>query len=298
MGPNSRFWPAVCTLWLGRAETMGAMTSRPKDITGLGRPTAVVVMTWLACLAPLSGAEFHELDTDRDAFTPATTTAKVGTVLTEASYVWIDNRGLPATNSFPELLVRLGVRERFEWRLGFNFEQNSGGSVVAAVEVGEPPEGQAGTEEANLLYGCKLRVTDQAGWMPRSAAIVEAFTPVAGDIWGTEPSATYTFGWELPAEWRFDTAIRYARAESEEGWFDRWMPSTVLRMPVTDRWEVHAEWFGSWTQGLANDKVQPFAGPGTHFMLTPSFEIGCRMGWGLTRDAAGYFVDAGAGWRF
>jgi len=44
--------------------------------------------------------------------------------------------------------------------------------------------------------------------------------------------------------------------------------------------------------------VQPFVGPGTHFMLTPSFEIGCRMGWGLTRDAAGYFVDAGAGWRF
>ena len=40
------------------------------------------------------------------------------------------------------------------------------------------------------------------------------------------------------------------------------------------------------------------AGPGTHFMLTPSFEIGCRMGWGLTRDAAGYFVDTGVGWRF
>ena len=127
---------------------------------------------------------------------------------------------------------------------------------------------------------------------------MEAFTPVAGDVWGTEPSATYTFGWELPAAWRFDTAIRYARAESEEGWFDRWMPSTVLRIPMTDRWEVHAEWFGSWTEGLANDKVQPFVSPGTHFMLTPSFEIGCRMGWGLTRDAAGYFVDAGAGWRF
>ncbi len=277
---------------------MGAMTVRPKSITGFGTSVAILVTTCVACLARLGGAEFQELDTDRDAFTPATTTARVGTVLTEASYVWIDNRGLPATNSFPELLVRLGVRERFEWRLGFNFEQNSGGSVVAAVEVGEPPEGEAGTEEANLLYGCKLRVTDQAGWIPRSAVIVEAFTPVAGDIWGTEPSATYTFGWELPAEWRFDTAIRYARAESEGGWFDRWMPSTVLRMPVTERWEVHAEWFGSWTEGLANDKVQPFAGPGTHFMLTPSFEIGCRMGWGLTRDAAGYFVDAGAGWRF
>ena len=262
------------------------------------RPAAVIALAWIVCLTPLVGAEFEELNTDRDAFTPATTTAKAGHVLTEASYVWIDNRGLPATNSFPELLVRVGAHERFEWRFGFNYEQNSGGSVVAAVEVGEPPRGGTGSEEANLLYGIKVRVTDQAGWLPRSAAIVEAFTPVYGDIWGTEPSATYAFGWALPAEWQFDSAIRYARAESDEGWFDRWMPSTVLRIPITERFEVHAEWFGSWTQGLAEDTMQPFAGPGTHFMLTPTFEIGCRMGWGLTRDAAGYFVDTGVGWQF
>lgn len=277
---------------------MSTMIDGATQTFAAGMRAAAVTLAWFACLVPLVAAEFQELDTDRDAFTPATTTAKAGTVLTEASYVWIDNRGLPATNSFPELLVRLGARERLEWRFGFNYEQNSGGSVVAAVEVGEPPREGTGSEEANLLYGLKVRVTDQADWLPRSAVIVEAFTPVAGDIWGTEPSATYAFGWKLPAAWRFDTAIRYARAESEEGWFDRWMPSTVLRIPVTERFEVHAEWFGSWTQGLADDVVQPFAGPGTHFMLTPTLEIGCRMGWGLTRDAAGYFFDTGVGWRF
>jgi len=284
--------------WRARVETISTMNCGAKYTFTARRPAAVVALAWIICLTPLVGAEFEELNTDRDAFTPATTTAKAGNVLTEASYVWIDNRGLPATNSYPELLVRIGVHERFEWRFGFNYEQNSGGSVVAAVEVGEPPRGGTGSEEANLLYGVKVRVTDQAGWLPRSAAIVEAFTPVYGDIWGTEPSATYAFGWALPAEWQFDTAIRYARAESEEGWFDRWMPSTVLRIPVTERLEVHAEWFGSWTQGLAEDTLQPFAGPGTHFMLTPTFEIGCRTGWGLTRDAAGYFVDTGVGWLF
>jgi hypothetical protein len=72
----------------------------------------------------------------------------------------------------------------------------------------------------------------------------------------------------------------------------------VLRIPVTERWEVHGEWFGSWSQGLADDSVRPFLGPGTHYMITPRFELGCRMGWGLTRDAAGYFVDTGVGWRF
>ena len=277
------------------------MTVWAKHTTTFRRPAAVIAViavAWIACLTPLVAVEFQELDTDRDAFTPATTTAKAGTVLTEASYVWIDNRGMPATNSYPELLVRIGASERFEWRLGYNYELNPGGSVVAAVEVGEQPKEEAGGEEANLLYGFKLRVTDQAGWIPRSVATVEAFTPVVGDLQGTEPTATYAFGWELPAEWRFDTAIRYSYAESEEGWFNRWMPSAVLRIQVSERLEVHAEWFGSWTEGLADNTLQPFAGPGTHFMLTPTFEIGCRMGWGLTRDAAGYFVDTGVGWRF
>ena len=262
------------------------------------RWAATVALVWFAPAADSSAAEFRELNTDRDAFTPATTTVEVGRVLTEASYVWIDNRGTPATNSFPELLVRIGARERLEWRLGVNYEQGSGGSVVSAVEVGEPPLGEAGAEEANLLYGCKLRITDQDGWVPRSAAIVEGFTPLAGDVWGTEPVATYAFGWEFAEEWRFDSAIRYAYADSEEGRFDRWMPSVVLRMPVTERFEVHAEWFGSWSQGLPDDSVRPFVGPGCHFMITPNFEIGCRMGWGLTRDAAGYFFDTGIGWLF
>jgi hypothetical protein len=141
-------------------------------------------------------------------------------------------------------------------------------------------------------------VTEQSGWLPRSSAIVEAFTPLSGEVWGTEPAATYVFGWQLAREWRFDAAIRYVLADSREGLFDRWTPSAVLRMPVTERWEIHAEWFGTWSEGLEDESVRPFVGPGTHFMLTPNLEIGCRMGWGLTQDAASYFVDSGIGWRF
>ena len=163
------------------------MTAKTHAWSRLCGCAALIVLTWLT---RADAAEFRELNTDRDAFTPATTTAKMGTVLTEASYVWIDNSGAPATNSFPELLVRIGTRERFEWRLGFNYEQGSGGAVVSAVEVGEP----------------------------------------------------------------------------------------MLR--------------------LSNDSVQQYLGPGGHFMISPRLEIGCRMGWGLSSDAAGYYVDTGVGWTF
>jgi hypothetical protein len=259
---------------------------------------AAVLIACLAMLATADAADYRELNTDRDAFTPATTTATLGHVICETSYVWIDNRGTPPTNSFPELLVRIGGGERFEWRIGANYEQGSGGSVVSAVEVGEAPFGDELASEASVLYGFKLRTTEQDGWIPRSAVIVEGFTPVAGDVWGTEPVASYAFGWESASLLRFDTAIRYAYADSEAGRFDRWMPSVVLRIPVTPRFEMHAEWFGSWTQGLPDDSVRHFAGPGSHFMITSNLELGCRMGWGLTNDAARYFVDVGLGYAY
>lgn len=262
------------------------------------RGTAAIAALVLVCGTAAAAAEIHGLQTDRDAFTPATTTIEAGRGLLEASYAWIDNRGTPATNSFPELLVRLGMTERLELRLGVNYEQGSGGSVVSAVEVGEGLIGEELESESNVLYGLKVFVTDQQGWVPQSSVLVEAFTPMSGDVWGTEPAVTSVFGWALPREWRFDAAIRYVSADSTEGRFDKWVPSAVLRMPVTQRWEVHAEWFGAWSAGLPDDTVRPFIGPGTHYLITPNFEVGCRMGWGLTRDAAGYFVDSGIGWRF
>src|SRR4051794_35771305 len=61
--------------------------------------------------------EERELETDRDAFTPATSTVGKGLSVLESSYSFIDNRNVAATNSFPELLVRYGFSERIELRL-------------------------------------------------------------------------------------------------------------------------------------------------------------------------------------
>lgn len=245
----------------------------------------------------VGGQENQDIDADRDAFTPTTHTVEAGHWLTETAYTYIQNRSGAPTNSYPELLLRRGITERFELRFGVNYESGSGGSVVTAVETGEGL-GDTFSTEATLLYGCKVLVTEQDGWLPRSVAIIEAFTPVAGEVWGTEPAATYALGWALPDGQRFDTAIRYVYADSEEGTLDKWMPSAVLRIPITERFEVHAEWFGIWTRGLEDEKVRPFVGPGGHYMITPGFELGARIGWGLTRDAANFYSDVGFGWLY
>jgi len=263
---------------------------------------AVVVAEPRGCRAEA----WPELNTDRDAFTPSTFCVDAGHVLAETSHVYIQNRsGLP-TNSYPELLVRRGISDRFEWRFGVNYAANSQGSVVTSVEAGEVDEPGRTSHESSVLYGLKASLLEQQGLVPQACFIMEGDTPMRGEHYGTVPIATAVAGWELPfafssdesLSWRLDTALRYSYVEGKEAWFSRWGPSAVLRMPVTERFETHAEWFGTFSDGVARDTSRPFFSPGFHYVLTRRFEIGLRVGWGLTREAANFFSDAGCAWKY
>jgi hypothetical protein len=72
----------------------------------------------------------------------------------------------------------------------------------------------------------------------------------------------------------------------------------VLRVPIGERWQVHAEYFGLFSQGREGAGSRQFISPGGHFLITPNLEIGVRVGWGLTEQSANFFANAGFGWRF
>lgn len=269
----------------------------------------LIVVIPVACAAwgsvPGAAAESLEFGTDRDAFTPATRVVDPGELLAEWSYVYIDNSTGRPTNNYPELLVRRGVTEWLEGRFGVNYGVGSQGNVVTSVEAGEGPLDGSTLYESTVLYGFKADVAAQQGPIPETCIIMEGTTPTFGPHLGTVPVATVASGWELPLAfptrhqlpWRLDGAVRYAYSESKLAWFSRWSPSAVLRMPVTERFEVHTEWFGSFTQGLVDDLHQPFFSPGLHLVLTERLEIGLRVGWGLSYEAAPFFADVGLAWR-
>lgn len=240
------------------------------------------------------GEEEH-LETDRDSFTPATTLVGRGLTMVEASYSFIDNRAADAGHSFPELLTRIGISDRFELRLGWNFETGGGGEVSGS-EVGD--EEAAGESESKILYGLKIAVTDQEDWLPRSALIVHATTPTTGPNTATQLVTCYVAGWTLPNGWDLDSAMRYVAANEEGDRFNQWAPSIVLKIPVCESWNVHAEYFGVFSDGRANDLNSQYFSPGLHYLISPDCEIGVRTGWGLNDDASRFFSNVGLGVRF
>jgi hypothetical protein len=240
----------------------------------------------------------HHIETDRDSFTPSTRTVTPGRWIAESSYSFIDNRATPETHSLPELLLRYGVADFVELRLGGNYEVGGEGADVSSGAGAERSESGGITRETQLLYGLKLRLFEQHEWWPESGLIVQGHTPMSGPETATAFTLGYVVGWELPDESKLDSAIRYSADKEEEDRFETWSPSIVLRTTFAERWHVHAEYFGHFSQNRTENFARHFFSPGVHYLITPDIEIGVRVGWGLNDEAARFFSNVGLGWRF
>ncbi|MCI0464460.1 MAG: transporter [Gemmataceae bacterium] len=243
--------------------------------------------------------EEEPIETDRDSFTPATKTVSKGRFIVESAYSFIDNRRGLDTHSFPELLLRYGVTDRIEVRLGWSYEVGGAGNEISGNQAEEESFQRSGVErEHNLAYGTKVEVTRQNGWLPQSALLVMAFTPTGGESNDTQAVGTYVFGWTLPNRWKADAALRYATGSEEGDRFDILAPSVVLRVPVGEKWNVHGEYFGLFSRDRATDFVRHYLSPGVHYLVNNNLEVGVRVGWGLNDQSARFFCNVGGGWRF
>jgi hypothetical protein len=265
------------------------------------RRTLLTAATVLMLATAAAGQEGGgaPLETDRDSFTPATTVAGAGRIILESAYSFIDNGDAAETHSFPELLARYGVNEWLELRVGANYEVggDSGGVSGSGGEIGDLEPGEI-ESEAKVFYGFKAALNEQNGWLPRTAVVVHGNTPTSGPEVETTAVATYVWGWTLAEGWEWDTAIRYANGVAEEDHFNRWAPSTVLKVEVAERTKAHVEFFGIYTDDRDTELSESYVSPGIHYLVTPDLEAGIRVGWGVSDDAANFFSNVGIGLRY
>jgi len=107
--------------------------------------------------------EEDEIETDRDSFTPAVTTTPVGRLIVESAYSFIDNDNVAETHSFPEMLLRYGVNDWLEFRLGWNYEIGGAGSPISGNLPSDFDAEPGIEEESRIIYGFKALLTEQDG---------------------------------------------------------------------------------------------------------------------------------------
>ncbi len=270
-------------------------SSRRQPILGVVVAAAFVWGCPLTAQERSESGEQGEFETDRDSFTFATSTMARRQSLLETSYSFIDNRTGPEAHSFPEMLVRRGINDWCELRLGWNYEMGGSGTASGNEFGGEDLQSET---EGRLLYGAKFRTTTQSGWRPSSALVVQGYTPTAGPSSISTVTVGEAFGWTLPNGWTWHSAIRYGSGRETGDSFNQWAPSTVLNIPLGERWNVHAEYFSILSSGKETPLEQHFASFGAHVLLTKNLELGNRFGFGLTHDTPGFFNNVGLGWRF
>jgi hypothetical protein len=243
--------------------------------------------------------ENDEIETDRDSFTPSTNVVGSRRLVVESGYSFVDNRNSAETHSVPELLARYGIGDYCELRFGYNYEVGGEGFPASSnfsgneVAVSEQVESEAG-----LSYGTKVRVSKQMNWLPESSIILRGNTPTLGKETATSFSSTYVFGWRLRNDCVWDSAIRYGAESFEGDHFNTWSPSTVLKVPIGERWKAHAEYFGIISEGRKEERSRHFFSPGVHYLFTSNLEVGVRVGWGLDHQSPNFFSNVGAGIRF
>ncbi len=88
--------------------------------------------------------EDEHLETDRDSFTPATTTVGAGRLLFESAYSFIDNKSTADSHSFPEIVTRYGIH----YLISPDFE--------FGVRVGWGLNNDAANSFANVGFGIRL----------------------------------------------------------------------------------------------------------------------------------------------
>jgi hypothetical protein len=288
------------TFLLAGLEGRVARAQQPPSPPPDALPPQVVITDAPAIDGSREPAERDEIETDRDSFTPATTLAGRRRLIIESAHSFIDNRGVKETHSFPELLLRYGFTERLELRLGWNYEVGGAGNEISGIDAGaDDPDAVAGLErESSLSYGLKLRMTDQRRWLPGSAFVLQASTPTSGAPTDTHVVGTYVLGWDLPNRWKLDAALRYGTASEGDDRFNVWAPSVVLKAPIGERTNVHAEYFALRSGGKAENFTRQFFSPGIHYLINEDFEIGVRVGWGLNDQSARFFSNIGVGLRF
>ncbi len=227
------------------------------------------------------------LVTDRPDFTESTEAVPLGRFQFEGGYTYTDG-GDSKTHNTPELLLRIGVFEGVELRIGWpNF---------ATIE--DPAGGADGLEDLSL--GVKVKLVEQDGLVPNFGVIGEVSIPTgSSDLSsdGVDPAIKLLWSYDLNDRLSIGGNVNFASVTENDDRFFQGAASVALGISITERVGSYLEYYGFYP---ATDGSGPahYLNGGVTYLINNNFQLDARVGFGLNDRADDFFTGAGFAVRF
>lgn len=244
----------------------------------------------LACVPASARAQSaaEPLVTDRPDFTESAAVIPLGRYQLETGYTATRERGA-TEHAIGELLVRAGLAQRLELRVGF-----------ASVVVLEDSTGRSATEREDGSLGIKLRLLDggpTGSLRPEAALLAGSTLPTGSNALRAprlQPEAKLALAWSPRDRVAVSTNVGYLRVAEDARSYDELNASLSLGFGVSERIGAYAEVYG-FSPEL--DSRSAFANGGITWLLSPDAQLDLRAGAGISGSSA-VFIGLGFARRF
>ena len=253
--------------------------------------------SWFALTAiePLEGP----LVTDRPDFTESTDAIPTGHAQLEVGYTFTldrESEKRARSHTAPEFLLRLGVANNVELRLGWQGYHWSETLAPAQTRAGRPVRVEDWDQgAADVSIGVKYKFAEQEGPRPHMGIIAALTVPSgsantsSGDV---EPEVVFLWAYDVDDRLSIAGNAGVGVLSDNGNRFAQGKASISLAYAVTDRVGAYAEYFGLYPNAEHSDAAHSING-GVTYLINDNLQLDARVGAGLNEEADDFFTGIG-----
>ena len=242
--------------------------------------------------------------TDRPDFTESTETIPAGHFQLEAGYTFTYDRegdDRVRDHTAPELLLRIGLIEDFELRIGWDGYSWTDNQFEGKTRGGRRVTREDWSQGAHdLSLGFKYKFVEQDGLIPHFGIIGAITVPSgspgisSGDV---DPELVFLWAYDLTDSLSVAGNVGLAYPTDGVSRFFQTSASIAGAFSLTDRLGAYVEYYGFYPNTEHSDAAHTVNG-GFTYLINNDFQIDWRIGVGLNEEADDFFTGVGFAWRF
>ncbi len=219
-----------------------------------------------------------------------------GNVQSEGGYVFTsDHSGETTTlqHAVPDLLLRVGLTERLEFRLGW--------PGYVATSSRDATSTTWDDQILNPNVGFMLDLFSQNGWRPQTAVLAAVPITLEGNPFALEslqPLSQVLYCWYVGERASFGGTTGFALFRDDGDRYVQLQQSVNVDYLLTERLGTFVEWTVLVNRGSAADGPQHMLGGGLSMLWTDSLQVSWRVGVGLNERAPDFLTGIRCSVRF